>query len=706
MEPVNKVNMMTQSSGFTPKSQILLLLFTAVFALAFTAACAAPQTVGQPTPPVFTAMNTQDPNIVSADMQAVIDANATVNAHQAVVNAQATGTAQAFVYAQATESAVATANAYATAQAVAQANAYATAQAEATAQAQATANAQATAVAMAQMATADARTETLFQLTVSAEVASATRTAADMAMAQQAEQARLDYEQERLQIDLARERQWNEVIYPTLMVVGGILITLVLGAAVFLLARLVYIRLNPVVIIDANPGQQVFVQRSYAQLPTTIAAPKPLLALPAPSAQEAPSRMMQRLGDSRPSWNGLVEFMAKGDGSLIPIGINVRNRRPILIDRTVNPHVAFCGTTGSGKTVTTLTAIAAQLAAGLHVIAINFKGSDLSGINHPNLTVAPALDYALAPRQIATLFEALLQETKRRDGILAETGARNWQEVPAHLRDSAEIVVVIDEALSIIDAATDAARDPLKSLAEKQEAQAAVLYMWLYLKRITSEARKYGVYVTMTMTDPTKRNLGDSGMRVVSQMTRIATGMNSGASSRVFLDIPANSDYPQGTVGFRPGEFLMNQGGEIRHGQGFYPTADDFQHLFDAVPRPFAPLPRVVTAAIDGNAVRVQPMPQAPVLPSVGRVVSAKLREDAARLGQYIADLRGEKTSMNRIALFIADRTDLTGADGDMYTAAAEALFFRAESGCSWSADFIAGSSSKFLNGAREVVLA
>ncbi len=160
--------------------------------------------------------------------------------------------------------------------------------------------------------------------------------------------------------------------------------------------------------------------------------------------------------------------------------------------------------------------------------------------------------------------------------------------------------MAIDEFLTIIGAAQEAAELARLSrdtdTAKRMAYQATV--MWLRLIALTNEGRKYGIYLAVTMTDPTRAAIGDHGMRLRRQMATIGFRMNSAASSRSFLDVSRADGLPSGSVGLANGRFVYNINGETGTAIGFYPDQTELGHFFTAHPVTPNPLPSSLAGTI------------------------------------------------------------------------------------------------------------
>jgi hypothetical protein len=319
----------------------------------------------------------------------------------------------------------------------------------------------------------------------------------------------------------------------------------------------------------------------------------------------------------------------------VPIGADVRSRQPILINRAQKPHLLIAGTTGSGKTQTGLIPyVVANLGAGLQVVLMNGRGADFLPLeSHPNVTSLQA-DRADRPFLLISLLEAMVSEIDRRDGVLRRYAASNWSGLPSYAGESPEVLVMIDEFLAIISEAGGLAKDDEER-------------MWNALIQITNEARKFGMYVGLTMTDPTGRNLGKTGMTVRSQMARMVLTMNEEAASRAILGNAR--DFPYGTVGLPIGQFIATVGGRAQRGVGFHPSPTDVKAYFDNHPVRSSHLPDLL---LD---VEERPMLTHTVASHAAESDTTQAEIDGITLGQVINEpyIKSFRTA----GYFLFDRT-------------------------------------------------
>ena len=262
---------------------------------------------------------------------------------------------------------------------------------------------------------------------------------------------------------------------------------------------------------------------------------------------------------------------------------------------------------------------------------------------------------------LANFLTLLVEEMYRRDAVLAHYNALSWSQLPASAGQPGELLVAIDEFLTIVGAAQETAelarleRD--KDTAKALTYQAAVL--WLRLVNLTNEGRKYGIYLAVTMTDPTRDAIGDYGMRLRRQMATIGFRMNSAASSRSFLDVSNADGLASGSVGLSNGRFVYNINGEIGTAIGFFPDRAELRQFFSARPVKPNPLPPALTAAI--AALDVSPTSPASLTPPPYSAYQISSRSQdavvsqAARDGEVLRTCLSELKSLNAAGSLLSD---------------------------------------------------
>lgn len=596
---------------------------TILMMLLLVAGCAAPPVAGPPASPGADGL----PARPAVDAQATLamwGAQQTAIAGQATAQAQAT---QSMLDATATTQ---TANDMATATRIAQDNATATA--------------------------------IIFQVTVDASYLQLTRDA--YAIDQQRRLDERNDEISRVEIEaastsVAQEAQARDqelerqgainAILPWALGTGILVVVAIIVWTMLLIWR----RLQPYVIIEApeERPQTLLIKREYATLTGRTDAIEASSQLMLPQLEADETALLPT-----PRWDA---FNAWRDSWRVPIGTDA-SRKPIFLDRRVNPHVAILGTTGKGKTQSGLWPItSAYLGMGINVVIANGRGADFNHFQgHPNAHVLPAVAYEDGPDQLAELLAAIDAEMNRRDRVLAESGALRWSDLENMLDQPSELALVIDEFTSL---ATRANADAAKE-------------MWHSLQRLTHEARKYGIYAVFTMTDQTRRAIGGPGATVINQCVRIAFGVQSPAMARSFIE-------SEDAVGLAPGQFVATVGGgrPVR-GAAFHPAPDDVVAYLKARPVQAQPLPAAVARAVEGEYREVDPVVEGDLLASI----------DAEELRHVD---REALTSLNKVARF------LTGKDGnanaDEYRRAARALILLAdEANDLWARQLLEASSS------------
>ncbi|MCL4266092.1 MAG: hypothetical protein KJ069_22980 [Anaerolineae bacterium] len=408
---------------------------------------------------------------------------------------------------------------------------------------------------------------------------------------------------------LAAQQQRQETInaaLPYLLAAVALAVVILVGLFAFLMVR----SRNPVFHVE-HLGTKIAIvptaNGSYAPLPglpalsgnhvATRALPATTLSGPSVVTPSTITAMPQR--SPRASWQ---MFMRHQDPATVPLGVNEATGQPVFLNRLHNPHLLIAGTTGAGKTTAGLAPfVAGNWGNQAHVVVINGRGSDFAPFaGQPNLTLWPSLRPLALLHPLADFLSALVEEMYRRDGVLARTGASSWAQLPAQAGESGELLIAIDEFLTIVGAAREAAE--LARLASDPETAKNLAYqatlLWLRLLTLTNEGRKYGLYLAVTMTDPTREAIGDHGMRLRRQMATIGFRMNSPASSRAFLDVSGADGLASGSAGLANGRFVYNISGMVGTAVGFFPDPADLYHFFDARPVTPHPLPEALAATV------------------------------------------------------------------------------------------------------------
>ena len=421
---------------------------------------------------------------------------------------------------------------------------------------------------------------------------------------------------------LERQRTWNRVL--PIVVGGGVfVVALLLGAGVVA----IYYRLTRQAVVQlprADSGDVLVLGPNGYQM-----LPRPrVMAISANAESLAEGNGNHAMENIEPAdWEA---FMRWNDPLQVPIGADVLTRRPILVNRAQKPHLLIAGTTGTGKTRTGLIPfVAANLGAGLQVVLMNGRGADFLPLEgHPNVTSLQT-ERGERPLLLASLLEAMVAEIDRRDGVLYHYAVNNWADLPPHAGESAELLVVVDEFLAIINASKNADKDLAKR-------------MWQALIDVTSEARKFGMYMALTMTDPTSRELGPQGMTVRGQMARMILPMNEEAASRTILGNAR--DFPHGTVGLPVGQFVATVTGRAQHGVGFFPSPTDVQAYFDSRPSQPNRLPDLL---VDVG--------ERPLLPRVTETVSASYLQTSID-GESLTGVIATLNSFRAVGRYLLER--------------------------------------------------
>ncbi len=399
--------------------------------------------------------------------------------------------------------------------------------------------------------------------------------------------------------ELQRKRQetWNKVIP---WIVGVTLVVMTAGTGVLL-----YIQFQnkkpkePVLnvfIPNGNGGTMpvplIHDGTGYRTLPGTLPHQGGRLALPAGDE-------VVETAVPKPDFNLLLGWQ---DQLHLPIGLDADTGQPILINRSQNPHLLIAGKSGAGKSTSGIIPYTlANWGAGIHVVLINGGGADFNSFTQAqNVTVFPKMPEAELIEPLTRFLNAAVNEMLRRDEVLAAYNVPNWYMLPAHAGQPGEILIVIDEFLDIIKAAEQiVSQAQLEQDADRVRfIQHQVKTMWHRMLTITAKARKFGIFLNITLTDPTRELIGVEGMSLRRQMAKIAFRMASAASSRTILEADKLDGFPKGSVGMPNGHFVYNIDGEIGHGVGFYPSAADIQTFFRSRHVPDNPLPGRILDAV------------------------------------------------------------------------------------------------------------
>lgn len=412
-------------------------------------------------------------------------------------------------------------------------------------------------------------------------------------------------ERQRLAAQQQRQETLNAAL-PYLLAAFGLAAIIIAGLFAYLMVR----SRNPVFHVEHLGAKIAIVPTangSYAPLPglSALAGNHPATrALPASTISHSAAPLPTPLTylpqrSPRASWQ---MFIRHQDPATVPLGVNESTGQPVFLNRLHNPHLLIAGTTGAGKTTAGLAPfVAGNWANQAYVVVINGRGSDFAPFaGQPNLTLWPSLRPLSLLQPLADFLSRLVEEMYRRDSVLARHGASSWAQIPAQAGESGELLIAIDEFLTIVGAAREAAE--LARLASDTETAKNLVYqatmLWLRLLTLTNEGRKYGLYLAVTMTDPTREAIGEHGMRLRRQMATIGFRMNSPASSRAFLDVSGADGLASGSAGLANGRFVYNISGVVGTAVGFFPDPADLHRFFAARPVVPHPLPESLAAAI------------------------------------------------------------------------------------------------------------
>lgn len=244
------------------------------------------------------------------------------------------------------------------------------------------------------------------------------------------------------------------------------------------------------------------------------------LSLPAPRIVDAKPRSMSPVGEAlngrTASWSQFTQW-DKTDS--IPIGVTTNG--PVVVDFYNNPHLIIAGATGTGKTRSMLWPIVATVAYDAYVLLVNERGNDFSPFrNHPNVEIVRGNRDEI-PNIVHNLLQSAVEEMDRRDAILQRENVSTWSRLPNHEQLGSEIVIVIDEFLAIARSRS-ATPDVMKAMFDS-------------IIILTSEGRKFGMRFIVTATSPSRRALGDEGMIMRDQLSRISFRLKDKAVSHGFL---------------------------------------------------------------------------------------------------------------------------------------------------------------------------
>ena len=446
----------------------------------------------------------------------------------------------------------------------------------------------------------------------------------------------------------AREAFWNAA-YP--WIVAVVLLVLVGGVAAGIIIQ--WRNKRPVVQVyyDSGDGKKM-------SLPIITDGNGGFRSLPGILPHQG-GRLALEAGDEvvetavpKPDFNMLLGWQ---DQLRLPIGLDADTGQPILINRSQNPHLLIAGKSGAGKSTSGIIPYTlANWGAGIHVVLINGGGADFNSFTQAqNVTVFPKMPESELIEPLTRFLNAAVNEVQRRDEVLSAYNVPNWHQLPAHAGQPGEFLIVIDEFLDIIKAA-----EQIVSQAQMEKdadrirfIQYQVKTMWHRMLTITAKARKFGIFLNITLTDPTRELIGAEGMSLRRQMAKIAFRMASADSSRKILEANKIDGFPKGSVGMPNGHFVYNIDGEIGHGVGFYPSAADIQTFFRSRHVPDNPLPgRILDAVPDGERSWVVTGGGGIALPP-----QVNMRSQAELDGRSFDVVIEQATSLNDLARHLSD---------------------------------------------------
>lgn len=422
----------------------------------------------------------------------------------------------------------------------------------------------------------------------------------------------------------ARIDMWTRIIPALILFVVAVCIAAAVAYVVWTDKRR-----GQVVVLDGGE-RLVSTGRGYAMLPASTRADPPSgeVAKPAPLA---------------PAEWGIFAAWSPPRGERFLIGAGPEGA--ITINRKIRPHLLISGMTGSGKSTAAVTYALQSLRCGYQVIIFNARAADFIEFD------GGASVHVVRPRRgeahviLAALMRAVIAEMDRREQLLRQTGARHWDETAG-----VNVTIIIDEFLSIIHAA-------------RQGNSGTAETLWHGLIAATSEARKTGIQLILTLTDSTGRAIEGHGLTIREQCARVVfASPNADACRKLVGSTPS---FPRGTADFRPGEFLALVGRRVEHGITFAPTSAQIREYLSRCGPAVGPLPPAILAALRGEEddvvegeYVVSPL-RANGHASATAAVDGHVAADAARLLVMPSEAR---RSRNQAAAWLAGR--LPGEDG------------------------------------------
>jgi hypothetical protein len=535
----------------------------------------------------------------------------------------------------------------------------------------------ATAVANQSMATATAIALYRESLDVQHNAALVAQEAAARATAQ----AR---ELERLKLENDVRRFWRNAL-PWL--VGLVALVLVAGIGSFLYTRTMDAHRPPVYSMPVTANQLPMLRgpNGWQLLPARAT----VIEQPAPPAVE--DGVFNDVAPAR--WSAFTRWQHV---SQLPIGAIISGeRRPLIVDRNQEPHLLVAGTTGSGKTRSGMIPYMLGLwATGANVVVVNGAGSDFSDLaDVPNFAFFPPAEERDLIAPLADFFDSVVQESIRRDAVLAHYNANTWRDLPPHTGESSELLVVVDEFLSVILAA-DEVKQAIRASREYErqsdrrvaieEIDHQVYRMWYAANRIASKNRKHGIHLLLSLTDPTAELLGKYGMALRRQSLAVGFRMRTAEGSRTFLGVNSRDGYPQGSVGLPTGQYLANVGGEIHRCVSFFPSSSDIRQFVQTraplVERATLPAALRPPAVIDGQW-RELPAGERPSPAASLPTSNMPTRSDADYLRGKLQGYRSVTAVARLLGQERGELSDGVNASGDHIAAAREALSVLAAEG-------------------------
>lgn len=401
---------------------------------------------------------------------------------------------------------------------------------------------------------------------------------ADSATAQaQLNEQSLGHNEELIRLDVAK-RENDERLRNISHITRIVLAVLIILAAAALAVFVIVIRS-----MAWAAGQKV--QRRLLESPSATrppAAPDALRVEAAPGRVERIQVIQQThnlLENRLTNWDMFVDW---NSAETIPVGVTLDG--PVLLDVRTSPHLGIFGSTRMGKSTGGLIPVAGWfLSRGAHVFFLNERASNFSPFYaHPNAIHLRAFTLAERAAIARQTIGSVLREMERRDGVLHRAGCDSWYELmdsgrlatePELGGDYGQLVVVIDEFLSMTSTSSPAERDDFMR----------------NLVQLTSEAAKFGICLVVAATDPRRDALGRFGYTAMQQVTRMVFGFRAEGPSRSILG-------DNSAVNLPVGHFVLEVvSGERKAGIAFQPGADGMMKLLRRRPVSYRPVPNFLT---------------------------------------------------------------------------------------------------------------